>query len=483
MIKLDAFGKNDIRGIYGETVTEELFYYVGKAYVKYVQDRTNEKKVYISVIRDARLSSLSLMKSLIKGLTDAGGNVISLGMGPTPLAYYSEFAEVPFERIDASLIVTASHNPPEYNGLKMTCQQQSLHEEQIKDVKNLTQQVIEGKVNFGEEKGTYTKFDIIQDYINVQASMWGDEHKNVKIVTDCANASAGVIAPKMLKELGYDVVELFTEPDGNFPNHHPNPSVESTLDTLKKTVVETGADIGVAFDGDADRIGVIDSEGNYLTGDKLLYFYAVTDILPEYKNSEEKPAIISEVKCSQVLFDGLNKLGANAIMCKTGHGFIKAKMAETNAVAAGEMSGHMFFKDRWFGFDDAVFAAARIAYIINTLKLKNPNFKISDILKPFDEVYTSPEIRFPCKNELKKPVLQKLDNVISENPALFNDKIKEINKLDGLRIIFDGGFAMIRQSNTEPVFTLRFEGKNEQICNGYKNSLLKELEKICEEIK
>lgn len=484
MIKLDAFGKNDIRGIYGDTVTEDLFYYVGKAYVKYVQYRTKKEKVVISLIRDVRLSSLPLMKSLLKGILDAGGNAVNLGMGPTPLAYFSEFSEVTVSmNVDASLIVTASHNPPEYNGLKMTCQQKSLNEEQIQEVKNLTQQVIDGKVVFNGLTGSYTKIDITEDYINTLLAMYGDDKKNVKIVTDCANASAGVIAPKLLKALGYDVVELYTEPDGTFPNHHPNPSIESTLEELKKTVVATGADVGVAFDGDADRIGVIDADGNYLTGDKLLYFYAATDIAPLHKGAADKPTVVSEVKCSQVLFDSLEKLGINAVMCKTGHGFIKAKMAETGAVAAGEMSGHMFFADRWFGFDDAVFAAARLGYIIYTLKQKNPDFKMSDVLKPFASVYTSPEIRFPCADELKKPILQKLEKMIIANPDLFRDTIKEIIKLDGLRIVFNGGFAMIRQSNTEPVFTLRFEGKTKDKCDGYRDALINQLEKLCSEMK
>ena len=484
MIKLDAFGKNDIRGIYGDTVTEKLFYYVGKAYVKYVQYRTKKEKVSISLIRDVRLSSLPLMKSLLKGILDAGGNAVNLGMGPTPLAYFSEFSEATEDKnIDASLIVTASHNPPEYNGLKMTCLQKSLNEEQIQEVKNLTRQVIDGQVTFNGLTGSYTKVDITEDYINTLLAMYGDDKKNVKIVTDCANASAGVIAPKLLKRLGYEVVELYTEPDGTFPNHHPNPSIESTLDELKKTVVSSGADVGVAFDGDADRIGVIDSDGNYLTGDKLLYFYAATDIAPLHKSSADKPTVVSEVKCSQVLFDSLEKLGINAVMCKTGHGYIKAKMAETGAVAAGEMSGHMFFADRWYGFDDAVFASARLAYIIHTLKQKKSGFKIADVLKPFSSVCTSPEIRFPCSDELKKPILQKLEKTIIANPDLFGDTIKEIIKLDGLRIVFNGGFAMIRQSNTEPVFTLRFEGKTREVCGSYQNTLINQLEKICSEMK
>jgi phosphomannomutase/phosphoglucomutase len=482
MITLKAFGKNDIRGIYGETVTEELFLNVGKAYVKYVEKRLNKEKVTISVVRDARLHSVPLAKSIIEGVLSAGGNVIDLGMGPTPFGYYSEFIETPYGNIDAALIITASHNPPEYNGLKMTCEKQSLHEEQIKEVKEITQRVIDGDIVFNGERGIYKEYDMVEKYTEKQISMYGTDKKDVKIVTDCANAAAGVVAPQMLRKCGYEVVELYTEPDGRFPNHHPNPSIESTLDTLKKTVKETGADVGVAFDGDADRIGVIDSEGNYLTGDKLLYIYA-TEIVPLYKDKEEKPVIVSEVKCSQVLFDSLNKMGANAVMCKTGHGYIKAKMKETNAIAAGEMSGHMFFKEGWYGFDDAVYAASRIAHLINEKKKGNKDFRLSELLKPFNEVFTSPEVRFPCSDELKKPVLKEIEEEIENNKDFFGDKIKDIIKLDGLRVVFDGGFAMIRQSNTEPVFTLRFEGKNEQLCNQYKKAMIDELERICTEKK
>lgn len=482
MITLEAFGKNDIRGIYGKTVTEALFYNVGKSYVQYIKQRCKKDTVSLSIVRDARLHSVPLSEALIKGVLEAGGNVINLGMGPTPFGYYSEFIDAQYGKIDGSLIITASHNPPEYNGLKMTCQKASLNEDQIKDVKEITRKVIAGEIDTNSAQGHYEEFDMVENYIQMQIQMFGSNKKNVKIVTDCANAAAGVVAPQMLKACGYEVVELFTEPDGNFPNHHPNPGVESTLDTLKQKVVETGADVGIAFDGDADRIGVIDSSGNYLTGDKLLYIYA-SEIMKNYKNAQTKPVIVSEVKCSQALFDGLTELGAEAVMCKTGHGYIKSKMKETNAIAAGEMSGHMFFKDKWFGFDDAVYAASRLAYQIFLAKEKNQNFKLADLLEPFKSVCTSSEVRFPCADGYKKTVLEQIAVKIDNNPDFFGDKIKDIIRLDGLRIVFDGGFAMIRQSNTEPVFTLRFEGKNKTLCDQYQEAMLKELEKICNSMK
>ena len=482
MITLDAFGKNDIRGIYGKTVTEELFYNVGKAYVEYVKQRLNKQSVSLTVVRDARLHSVPLSEAIIKGVLEAGGHVINLGMGPTPFGYYSEFIDAPYGKIDGSLIITASHNPPEYNGLKMTCDKSSLNEEQIKDVKKITEQIINGNISNNSPKGKYEEFDMVQNYIKMQKELFGTNKKNVKIVTDCANAAAGVVAPQMLKECGYEVIELFTEPDGRFPNHHPNPSVESTLDTLKKTVIEEGADVGIAFDGDADRIGVIDSEGKYLTGDKLLYIYS-TDLMKKFQDAEKKPVIVSEVKCSQALFDGLTNLGAEAVMCKTGHGYIKSKMKETNAVAAGEMSGHMFFKEGWFGFDDAVYAASRLANQIYKEKQVNPNFKLSDLLEPFNAVYTSAEVRYPCADENKKTVLATVSDSIEKNSDFFGDNIKEIIRLDGLRIVFDGGFAMIRQSNTEPVFTLRFEGKNQTLCEQYQKAMINELDRITKSMK
>ena len=281
----------------------------------------------------------------------------------------------------------------------------------------------------------------------------------------------------MYKELGCDVIELFSEPDGNFPNHHPNPSVEKTLDTLKEVVVENKADIGIAYDGDSDRIGIVDQNGKFLTGDKLLLIYA-TDLIEDCKNNGTCPTVVSEVKCSQVLYDTINKLGGQAVMCKTGHGYIKDKMKETNALLAGEMSGHTFFKDRYYGFDDAIYAGCRIIEIIANHKKINPDFKISDMLKPFDEVCSSEEVRFPCPNELKKSTLEKVKQCVEEDKNLFGSEIKEIITLDGMRIVFDGGFALIRQSNTEPVFTLRFEAKNKEECDRFKSCMINTLENI-----
>ncbi len=485
-----AFGKNDIRGIYGEDVTEELFYYAGRGYVKYIvenlnkdaedKNKTDVKDVWVSVCMDVRTHSPSLTASLIKGVTSTGANVLDLGVAPTPLGYYSEFAQIPDNvivkgRVNGALIVTASHNPSEYNGLKMTFNRASLTEEQIKRVKELSMAEVDSR-DSAYRHGIIRKYNIIEQYSENIINKFASIGKGIKVVTDCGNATAGLVAPQLYKDLGCEVTELFTEPDGTFPNHHPNPSDEKTLETLKKKVVEEKADIGIAFDGDSDRIGVVDSKGRSMTGDKLLLIYA-TDICIPLVRRGEKPAVVSEVKCSQVLYDTINAMGGNAIMTKTGHGYIKAKMKEENAILAGEMSGHTFFRDRYYGFDDAIYAGCRIIEIIAKQKLNNPDFKIEDMLKPFDGVCTSKEVRFRCPNEFKKDVLEDMKKSVNDNPDLFGTKIKNIITLDGMRIILEDGFAMIRQSNTEPVFTLRFEAKSEKNCKHYEDTFVELLDK------
>lgn len=468
-----AFGKNDIRGIYGEDITEELYYNTGRGFVEWLKQQTqkSEKDIWITTTRDARLHSPALEKALAQGITSTGANVILLGLAPTPIGYYSEVVGVPGYDITASAIITASHNPSEYNGLKMTFNKRTLTEQQIKEVRDIT---FKNWSNTTEPAtGVVENYDIIPDYINEMSKKFGDIGKGIKVVVDSANATGGIVGPELYRKIGCEVIELFSEPDGRFPNHHPNPSVEKTLDTLKEVVIKENADIGIAYDGDSDRIGVVDEKGKYLTGDKLLLIYAMDSI-----ENGEKPTVVSEVKCSQVLFDEINKHGGKAVMCKTGHGYIKDMMKETNATLAGEMSGHTFFKDRYYGFDDAVYAGCRIIEIIANHRKNNPNFVISDMLKPFDKVCSSEEVRFPCPNELKKETLEKVKQCVENDKNLFGSAIKDIITLDGMRIVFDGGFALIRQSNTEPVFTLRFEAKTKDECERFKSCMIKVLEKI-----
>lgn len=485
LIKLEdtAFGKNDIRGIYGKDVTEELFYYTGKGFIKYLVEHSKKipSDIWVTVVRDARTHSPALAEALIKGVVSTGANIVDLGLAPTPIGYYSEVVGInpsvtDGNEIAGALIVTASHNPPQYNGLKMTFNNQSLNEDQIREVKVLTFREAE-KHDIPTIVGKTKTYDLIPDYTEVMKKAFGKIGEGINVVVDSANATGGVVAPNLYRALGCHVEELYSCPDGRFPHHHPNPSDEKTLTDIKKKVVETGADLGIAFDGDADRIGVIDSQGRSLTGDKLLLIYA-QDVIDKMRGASEKPIIVSEVKCSQVLYDTINEIGGNAVMCKTGHGYIKGKMKETGAILAGEMSGHTFFKDRYHGFDDAVYAGCRIIEIVANQKKKNPDFKVEQLLTPFEKVFSSQEVRFPCENELKKPTLQAFEKLVKDSPEMFGDKIKEIVTLDGLRIIFDGGFALIRQSNTEPVFTLRFEAKNKAQAEHYQKVMVSALESI-----
>ena len=479
-----AFGKNDIRGIYGEDITEELFYNTGRGFVEWLKAQSGKKEtdMWVTITRDARLHSPVLEKALSDGITSTGANVINLGLAPTPIGYYSEVVGVEGYNVIAAAIITASHNPKEYNGLKMTYNKRTLTESQIREVRDITFKNWLNNPETSAENtlkmtGKVEEKNIIPNYIKDMEERFGKIGEEVKVVVDSANATGGVVGPELYKKLGCEVVELFSEPDGNFPNHHPNPSVEKTLDTLKEVVTKEHADIGIAYDGDSDRIGIVDSEGRFLTGDKLLLIYA-QDLIEKCKAKNIVPTVVSEVKCSQVLFDTIDKLGGHAVMCKTGHGYIKDKMKETNALLAGEMSGHTFFKDRYYGFDDAVYAGCRIIEIITKHKKLNPEFKISDMLKAFDEVYSSPEVRYPCPNELKKSTLEKVQTMVESDKNIFGSPIKDIITLDGMRIVFDGGFALIRQSNTEPVFTLRFEAKTKDECDKLKTVMIGMLDQI-----
>ncbi|MCM1339050.1 MAG: phosphomannomutase/phosphoglucomutase [Muribaculaceae bacterium] len=468
-----AFGKNDIREIYGEDITEDLYYNIATGYIKWICANSGKKAedLKISVCMDARLHSPSLKKALLSGLKDNNvGHIEDLGLAPTPVGYYSEVAH----NLDGAMIITASHNPKEYNGLKMTFRRQTLNEVQIREVKELTfENWKEMGLNPHPEhltNGEGIPTEILPEYIAEMKEKFNTCGEGIKVVVDSANATGGIIGPKLYRELGAEVIELYSEPDGTFPNHHPNPSQLSTLKTLSETVVKNGADFGIAYDGDSDRIGIVDSKGTPLTGDKLLLIYAM-DII------EQKPTVVSEVKCSQVLFDTINNSGGNAVMCKTGHGYIKEKMKETNAILGGEMSGHTFFKDRYYGFDDAIYAGCRMIEIVSKHKKMNQNFKLEELIEPFNKVFTSDEVRYPCPNKLKKDVLEAMTKEVQNNPDMFGSEIKEIVTLDGMRIVFNGGFALIRQSNTEPVFTLRFEALTEAECEQFKTAMIGFLDK------
>ena len=492
-LNTSAFGKNDIRGIFPTQVNSELFFYVARGYAKWAYEQykkigreTKYTDFCFSVAMDARLHSPELKVALVDGFTSIGVNILDIGMAPTPLGYYSEYARLEDSilfglKIHGALIITASHNPSEYNGLKMTFAGLSLNEGQIQEIKAYTLEAYQNKENAGLrhiQHGILVEEPIVERYIEKISNNFGKIGDDIKVVVDSANATGGVVAPKLYRELGCEVVELFSEPDGNFPNHHPNPSDEKTLNALKQAVLENKADCGIAFDGDSDRIGVVTPDGKAISGDKLLLIYAL-DLIKELAPRGEKLTVVSEVKCSQVLYDTINAAGGNAVMWKTGHGYIKAKMRETKALLAGEMSGHVFFKDRYYGFDDAIYAGCRLIEIIAKNKKNNPNFVLQDLLKPFEGTFLLNEGRIKCPNEIKKPVLDDLARYIDENPNMFDKEILDIITIDGLRIIFDDGFAIIRQSNTEPVFTLRFESKTSQAqCEHYRDVLVGKVEEL-----
>lgn len=496
-----AFGKNDIRGIFPSEVNSEVFFYAAKGYISYtlkelkkISQDMSAKDMLIGVCMDARNHSPELKRAVIQGVTSMGANVLDLGLAPTPLGYFCEFAKIDAEirenkKITGALIITASHNPSEYNGLKMTFLKQSLSENQIKEVKQKAIELFENSTGYRQIiSGFDKKYNIVENYQNKIYDMFGkvgkynvnNEQKRIKIVVDSANATGGIVAPQLYRDLGCEVVELYSEPDGNFPNHHPNPSDIKTLDAIRKKIVEVNADFGIAFDGDSDRIGAIAEDGTIISGDKLLLIYAI-DLINNLAIHGEKPTIVSEVKCSQVLYDTIEQMGAKAIMTKTGHGYIKSKMKETDALLAGEMSGHTFFKDRYYGYDDAIYAGCRLIEIVAKNKQKNPDFKLSDLLEPFNKVSLSDEIRLSCPNELKKEIIDTLKEKINED--LFKSKIKDKITIDGIRIIFEDGFALIRQSNTEPVFTLRFEAKTKEKCEQYKKILVDLTKSMVENLK
>ncbi len=467
-----AFGKNDIRGIYGDDITEELFYHTGRGFVAWLRVNSGKKpeQMAITVTIDARTHSPSLRDALNEGITSTGASVINLGLAPTPIGYYSEAAGIPGEDIIAAAIITASHNPSEYNGMKMTYNKTTLNEAQIKEVKEFT---FNDNGAAADYRGTTKDYNILPDYLKAMKEQFGDAGKGVKVVVDSANATGGVIGPDVYRAIGCEVVELFSEPDGRFPNHHPNPSDLSTLAALQKAVVDEKADLGIAFDGDTDRIGVVDAAGNPIPGDMLLLIYAL---------EMDKPTAVCEVKCSQMVFDEIDAAGGKAVMAKTGHGYIKSAMKETNAIFGGEMSGHTFFKDRYYGFDDAVYAGCRVIEIVAKHKAANANFKVQDLLAKYEGKSCSSELRHPCPNERKKEVFEKFKAQVEADPMVFGTPIKEIITLDGMRIIFRGdnenGFALIRQSNTEPVFTLRFEASSKEMCERLHNTMVKMLDNI-----
>ncbi|MCJ7487497.1 MAG: phosphomannomutase/phosphoglucomutase, partial [Candidatus Aminicenantes bacterium] len=387
----------------------------------------------VAVGQDCRLSSPGFGRALIRGLLSTGCDVADIGVVPTPLLYFSVF----FKKKEAGVMITGSHNPPEHNGFKMMSGEETLYGKTIQALYEIVRKGV-----FPRGEGRLTALDLVseyQDYVarNVRFS------RPVKVVIDAGNGTGGVVAVPLFRRMGAEVVDIFCEPDGRFPNHHPDPTLPEAMEKLIAKVRASGAELGIAYDGDADRIGVVDDAGQILWGDQLLIIFA-RDILP----SRPGAAVISEVKASKVLYEEIERLGGRPIMWRTGHSLIKEKIKEEKAPLAGEMSGHIFFADRWFGFDDAIYASARLLEILSRSKTK-----LSAMLADLPKTYSTPEIRIYASDEVKFKIV---DEVRRELAARY-----PIIDIDGVRAIFPKGWGLVRASNTQAVIVLRFEADTE----------------------
>lgn len=433
-LSASIFRAYDIRGIVGKTLTEENVFLIGKAIGSLVREKGENK---VTIARDGRFSGPQLAAALMKGIMATGCDVINLGMVPTPLLY---FATHLFTQ-HSGVMVTGSHNPPDYNGLKIVIQGATLAEDGISD---LYHRIIENR--FYEGVGEAQEFNIIDRYVqtvvnNIQLT------RPLNIVIDAGNGVTGMIAPALFRELGCHVHELFCEVDGSFPNHHPDPSQVENMQALIQAVHEQQADIGLAFDGDGDRVGVVTSEGEVIYPDRLLMLFARA-LLRQQKNAK----IIYDVKCSNHLDTLIRACDGEPIMWKTGHSLIKAKLAETKAQLAGEMSGHFFFNDRWYGFDDALYAGARLLEILSAQPESS-----HDLFASIPNSINTSELKVLVTDEEKFELMQQLARSADFIEA------KDITTIDGLRVNFADGWGLVRPSNTTPYLILRFEALNEAI--------------------
>lgn len=466
------FREYDIRGTWGADLTADVARLIGRAYAT-LAARHGAKTgpgFKVTVGRDVRLSSSALRDALVEGLTDSGIDVIDIGECPTPLQYFSMHTL----EVGGGVMITGSHNPPEYNGFKVSVGKETIHGAEIQELKEIIKKEFLGKpFRKAERPGKVETLDIVSRYIEyvAKAVTLPQTKKPLKVVLDSGNGTAGPVAVPLVKKLGCEVIELFSEPDGRFPNHHPDPTVPANLKHLIDAVKREKADFGISYDGDADRIGVVDEQGNIIWGDKLMIIFAKSIL-------KERPGatLVGEVKCSQVMYDEIKRLGGNAVMWKTGHSLIKARMKELKAAMAGEMSGHIFFADRWFGFDDAIYSSCRVMEIAARERAKDPGFVFSSMLSGMPETIVTPEIRIDCPDELKFDVIKMLDAAIGSGTDEL--KVKDIIRIDGLRVNFDGGWALVRASNTQPVLVLRFEADDQKKLDKAKAFIKERLESI-----
>ncbi len=430
-INPQIFREYDIRGIVGSDLTPDSVISIGKAIGTFIR-RGGGKTMVVG--RDVRSSSVEFRDILSKALNSTGCDVIDIGMVPTPVTYFA----LHHFNADGGVMITGSHNPPEFNGFKISQGVHSLYGEKVQQLKGL----IEAN-DFESGTGNTKQQDVQGDYMEKICSTLKIS-RNVKVVVDGGNGCFGIVGPDLLRKMGQTPIELFSEPDGTFPNHHPDPTVAKHLTHLIEKVRSEKAELGIGFDGDADRIGVVDEKGNVLWGDQLLILFA-RDILSRNPGA----TIVGEVKCSQNLYQDIEKHGGVPVMAAAGHSLIKNKMRETGALLAGEMSGHICFADNYYGFDDAVFAACRVLQIV-----ANSKQKVSEMLADLPKTAYTPEIRIDCPDEKKFEIVRELTET-------FRAKYDVID-IDGVRVNFDDGWALIRASNTQAILVLRFEAVNEE---------------------
>ena len=445
------FREYDIRGVAGEDITEDDVVLIGKSVGTYLLKRGKKS---LSVGKDCRLTSDSFTEKLIEGLLSTGCDVKEIGVCPTPILYFS----IHHFNLEGGVMVTASHNPPEYNGFKLCSGTDSIHGKGILEIYG----IIESGV-FETGEGKREKIDALSPYLDfVRGNI--TINSKLKVGLDAGNGTGGVVALPLLKEFGCEVKDLYCDMDGTFPNHEADPTVAENMQDLIKLVKENGLDIGIGYDGDTDRIGVVDEKGNLVYGDQLMIVFS-REILQRKPGS----TFISEVKCSKTLYDDIEKNGGRGIMWKTGHSLIKEKMKIEKAELAGEMSGHIFFKDRFFGFDDAIYATLRLLEILD-----QTGKTMSELLSDIPETFNTPEIRVECPDKLKFKLTDKVTEFFKES--------YEVIDIDGMRVIFDDGWGLIRASNTQPALVLRFEALSEPRLNEIKELVESNLQRIKKEM-
>lgn len=427
------FRKYDIRGIFGQDLTEEVAKLIGKSFGTFVKEK-GEDTVILG--RDNRKSSPILREHLIEGLLETGVNVKDIGVVVSPIFYYSTH----LYGIKSGIMITASHNPAQYNGFKIQYDGRTLYGEELQQLKK---KAITG--HFEEGSGRLECISPVDDYIKMIKDKIKLGRKQLKVVVDCGNGTASFFAPRLFKELGCEVVPLYCDSNPEFPNHFPDPVRPENLKDLIAAVKENKADLGVGFDGDGDRLGVVDDKGNIIWGDMLMILFW-REILPKYPGADA----IVEVKCSEVLVKEIERLGGKPFFYKTGHSLIKAKMKELNAVFTGEMSGHMFFADEYFGFDDALYAASRLMRI-----LSSTDKSLSELLSDVPKTYSTPEIRIKCEEDQKFSFVEKAKEYFKKNNY-------EIIDVDGVRVKFKNGWGLVRASNTGPELIVRCEAQTQE---------------------